>query len=36
MHIERIHKMQECLTEKAVNELEKVLRMLTLPRWGRS
>ena len=23
MHIERIHKMQECLTEKAVNELEK-------------
>lgn len=23
MHVERIHKMQECLTEKAVNELEK-------------
>jgi hypothetical protein len=23
MHIERIHKMQECLTEKAVNEFEK-------------
>ena len=23
MHIERMHKMQECLTEKAVNELEK-------------
>ncbi len=23
MHIERIHKMQECLTEKALNELEK-------------
>lgn len=23
MHIERIHKMQECLTEKAVSELEK-------------
>lgn len=36
MHIERIHKMQECLTEKAVNELERALRMLTLPRWDRS
>lgn len=23
MHIERMHKMQECLTEKAVNEFEK-------------
>lgn len=23
MHIERMHKMQECLTEKAVSEFEK-------------
>ena len=29
MHIERIHKMQECLTEKAVNEFEKGIENVT-------
>lgn len=36
MHIERMHKMQECLTEKAVSEFERALKMLTLPKWARS
>lgn len=34
MHVERIHKMQECLTEKAVNELEKGVENVDTPEMG--
>lgn len=33
MHIERIHKMLECLAEKSLCEIEKGLRMSAQKKW---